>query len=462
MPTPMRTQPYSLWHLLVVPLLCGVMVFFLVPFLVRWNENLPVEELSVLRRVHEAVLERHVLEHEADALMHEAIAGMVRSLDPHSRYIPPAELERFRQEEIAGSYTGIGVALARGIAPPTIEFRFTDSPGRKAGIMVGDRILAVNGETLGELPPAEGIAAVISRISSAAEDPVTLNLSRGEEPPFDLVVHRGEVARPSVKWVRFLDMGAGTAYVHLAEFKEHSIEEFDIAIEELQGESGDGLKALILDLRFNRGGLLSAAIELANRFLEEGRIVSLKRRDGEVVDEHEADPEECDLPGIPLVLLMNGGSASASEVVAGALQDHGRARIVGDRSFGKGVVQEILGGREPDFRLKLTTSHYYTPNGRSIERRLRREEDGADPGGIEPDRTVALPRELRQRVGAALAQPEPPSDEQAAVRELAQRLGFSPPAPLPAAEDEQLQAAVDEIGILLRLPAKEAEPAERK
>ncbi|MHC5065716.1 MAG: S41 family peptidase [Planctomycetota bacterium] len=434
----MKTQPYSLWHLLVVPMLCGVMVFFLVHFLVRWNENLPVEELSVLRR-----------EHEAEALLHEAIAGMVRSLDPHSRYIPPAELESFRQEEIAGSYTGVGVALASGVAPPTIEFRYPASPGRSAGLQVGDEILAVNGEEIGDLPAAEGIAAVITRISAAKEDPVLLRIRRGEATEMELPVNRGEVGRPSVKWLSFLDEGAGIAYLHLSEFKERSIEEFDQAIEILRGDDEAELQGLILDLRFNRGGLLSAAIALANRFLESGRIVSLKRRDGEVVEEHDADPIECDLPKIPLVLLMNGSSASASEVVAGALQDHDRARIVGERSFGKGVVQEILGGREPDFRLKLTTSHYYTPDGRSIERRLRREEDGADPGGIEPDRTEPMQRELRQLVAAALAQPEPPRDDRPAVLALAEKLGISPPAPLPAEEDSQLQAAIEELRELL-------------
>ncbi len=450
MPASMKNQPYSLWHLLVVPLLCGVMVFFLVPLLVRWNENLPAEELSVLRRVHQAVLERHVLEQDSQALLHEAIAGMVRSLDPHSRYVRPAELESFRQDEIAGSYTGLGVALAAGISPPTIEFRYQNSPGRSAGLQVGDQILAINGEKIGELPAAEGIAAVITRVSAAKEDPVVIRLHRDGAGEMDLPVNRGEVTRPSVKWAGYLDPAAGIAYLHLSEFKTHSIEEFDQAIEELRSTEGRKLEGLILDLRFNRGGLLSAAIALANRFLASGRIVSLKRRDGEVVEEHDADPLECDLPRIPLVLLMNGSSASASEVVAGALQDHERARVVGERSFGKGVVQEILGGQEPEFRLKLTTSHYYTPNGRSIERRLRRAEDGADPGGIEPNRHLALDRELRQLVAAALGQPDPPRDEVAAVQSLAEKLDFDPPSPLSREDDAQLQAALEEIGQLMQ------------
>ena len=186
----------------------------------------------------------------------------------------------------------------------------------------------------------------------------------------------------------------------------------------------------------------SPKISSTGRFLSGGVIVSLKKRNAETVQVHEADPEACTLPDLPVVLLVNGESASASEVLAGALQDRERAVLVGERTFGKGVVQSIYRWRDLDFRLKLTTSHYYTPNGRSIEQ-------GPD-GGLEPDRVVEMDAELVHQVREQLGQLEPPKSFREAAHLLATELGRPLQEPMPPEEDTQLAAALEEARRILR------------
>ncbi len=402
--------------------------------------GLPAEEAMILRLAHQQVIQDHVDEHDPGELLHRAIDGMVNDLDRYSAYVPPREVRQF-EENTTGSYEGIGVLMAPLTSPITVLFPLSGGPAEREGIQVGDQILAIDGEDMTQFPVSELSAEAQDRLKGEAGQPVTLAIARGEEK-FDVVLQRGPVQRPSVKWARLIDEAAGIGYLHLSDFQNHTQEEFDIVVAELEATAPDGLRALVVDLRFNPGGILEECVDLANRFLSGGVIVSLKKRNAETVQVHEADPEVCSLPDLPVVLLVNGESASASEVLAGALQDRQRAVLVGERTYGKGVVQSIYRWRDLDFRLKLTTSHYYTPNGRRIEQ-------GPD-GGLEPDRVVEMDAELVHQVREQLGQLEPPKSFREAAHLLATELGRPLQEPMPPEEDTQLAAALEEARRILR------------
>ena len=223
------------------------------------------------------------------------------------------------------------------------------------------------------------------------------------------------------------------------------VEEFDAAVRKLTAAAGGELSGLIVDLRYNPGGLLSEAIELSNRFLTDELIVSTKRRGSRVVESHSAEPDKSTLPDLPLVLILNRRSASASEVTAGALQDHDRTRIVGERSYGKGVVQSIYQWENMDFRLKMTTSHYYTPKGRNIEKSMRRDDDGEAEGGLEPDRQERVDDELFKKLHRQLLRNQTPARYRERASALAEELGIEIDSLPDPADDPQLAAALEEI-----------------
>jgi carboxyl-terminal processing protease len=231
--------------------------------------------------------------------------------------------------------------------------------------------------------------------------------------------------------VRWLDRDAGIGYACVAAFQRRTADELDEALADLAQAAP--LRGLVLDLRGNSGGLLESAVALANRFLRSGNLVSLRRRNGTEVRRYDADPALATHGELPLALLVDGRSASSSEVVAGALQDHRRATLVGTRTFGKGVVQSIYRWEDLDFRLKLTTSHYYTPSGRSIEGRLRRAGDGDEPGGLQPDEPVPMADGEADGLHRRLQAQEIPAPYKAAAKALAAELGFAgehePPGP---------------------------------
>lgn len=402
--------------------------------------DLPAEELRALRVVYHQIQAEYVEPVDGRELMLAAIEGMVDHLDEHSAFIPPEEAKEF-DEDTTGHYEGIGIVMVPERVPLTVLFPFPDGPAARAGLRVGDEILAVDGERIDQVSKEAILEEARKRLLGPPGTSVTLSVRRGQEATFEAVVERGEVQRPSVKWARSLESGIG--YVYVERFQEHTTDELDRALERLR--AAGGLRGLVLDLRFDRGGLLGQAVRLANRFVPRGVIVSLKRRGNQELRRYEADPKECRHPDLALVLLVNGGSASASEVVAGALQDHARATLVGTRTYGKGVVQSIFRWPELDFRLKLTTAHYYTPNGRNIERSMRRKEDGPAPGGIAPDVEVKVDHETEVAIHAALASWEAPPAYAADVRELCRRLGIEYREPLPPAKDPQLRAALDEL-----------------
>ncbi len=406
--------------------------------------SLPDAQATALRLVYDAVQKHHVEAQDPALLAERAIAGMVRGLDPYSQYIPPQHVKGF-EEDTTGTYEGIGVltsTMAEGGI--VVRYPFPQGPAEKAGLTVGDRIVAVDGTALAGLGAAERSRVIGERLRGPAGSDVTVTIARQGREPFPVTVTRGPVQKPSVKWARLLDPAAGVGCLHVEDFHRDTAREFAAAVADLQAQ-GDGLRALIVDLRGNGGGLLDECLGLARQLVPSGNIVSMKRRGSEVVERHDAIPGQCTLPDLPLVLLVNGHSASASEVLAGALQDHGRAVVVGERTFGKGFVNTIYTWQGLPFRLKLTTAHYYTPNGRNIERPHGRAAAGApDEGGILPDLPVATDAELRERIELALRDHEVPARYRAASAALARELGLTEAAPLGPDQDPQLDAALAE------------------
>ena len=327
-------------------------------------------------------------------LVYGGIKAMTKRLDPYSVFLTPEESRPFA-EETHKNYVGVGFATNPQAPPITIDYVFDHSPAEKAGLVPGDRVIAIDGT------PIEGLApdAAIERIKGQAGTTVELTVVRaadGAEQKFGL--ERARIPQTSVVGGEVIPGTDGVAYLYVDGFGDATVRELDFAMEQLAQR---GMKSLILDLRYNNGGLLDISRKFANRFLRDGAIVSIRYRAPREGLTHRADPAECKWPELPLVVLVNGESASAAEIVAGALQDHGRAPLVGERTYGKGVVQSIWkiplgtddagsdGGSEAT--LKLTTAEYLTPSGRAIEKRVTRQQKIL--GGLEPDFAVRMPKE---------------------------------------------------------------------
>jgi carboxyl-terminal processing protease len=316
---------------------------------------------------------------DAAAMQRAAMAAMVAALnDPYSTYLAPEE-ERWLRTQVSGTYVGIGVELDLRDGVPTVITAIDDSPAMEAGILPGDEILEVDGR------PTEGIGAagleqlLPGQPGSIAK--IRLRRPDGSERTVDVV--RRTVETKSVKgilrdadgWRHVLDLDRRIAYVRIARFTERTLAELDAALAALRA---DGLSGLVLDLRGNGGGSLDAAVGTVDRFLPDGAIVSTRGR-GTRGRTWDATPSRDDVV-LPVVVLVNQGSASASEVVAGALRDHGRGKVIGTRTYGKGSVQEIVPLPDGAGTVKLTTARYYLPSGKTVSR-----EAGSPKWGVEPD-----------------------------------------------------------------------------
>jgi C-terminal peptidase prc len=288
------------------------------------------------------------------------------------------------------------------------------------------------------LDTAERRLKVVELVRGKAGTDVRLRLRRNEATR-DVVVRRGDVQRPCVKWTHRLASDTGLGYVHLTDFHPDSAAQLFAAIDSLQQDGP--LLGLVLDLRWNGGGSLEECLKIARAFLRSGLIVSQQRRQDVVVERHEATPETCRYPDLPLVLLVNEHSASASEVLAGALQDHDRAAIVGVRTHGKAFVNTVYQWKGHDFRLKLTTGRYHTPNGRDIERHHNAAEGAAESGGIPPDVDAPVAAEAKTAILLALQQKECPARHRAAFAAIAPGYGVTVHGPPQPATDSQLAQA---------------------
>ncbi|HEX5053915.1 MAG TPA: S41 family peptidase [Planctomycetota bacterium] len=420
----------------------------------RHIADLPEPQNTALQLVYNEILKAHVDPQDGQELLDHAIAGMVKGLDPYSQYVAPSEVRAY-DEANTGHYEGIGVRLDQHGDDMVIYYPFPDGPAERAGVLPGDRILAVDGHELAAMPQQARQQETARLVRGPADTEVRLRLARDDgaaATQVELTVRRGGVQQASTKWVRMLDAEAGLGYVYVSDFHKGVAREIDEAIASLgrTGDRTDALRGLVIDLRFDGGGVLDECVAIARSFIGSGTIVSQRRRGSEVIEAFDAKPELCRFPDLPLVVLVNEGSASASEVLAGALQDHGRAAIVGVRSYGKGYVNTVYSWK--DFRLKLTTGQYFTPNGRSIDRHHRplghggaSNGDGTPPreaGGIEPDVEVRVTKEQREAIGGVLSDFEPPARYLAAFTAVAEKYGAKVPGPPQAATDPQLEQAL--------------------
>jgi len=356
------------------------------------SQRIPLDEIRRFVTLFNTVRDGYVDAVDDDALMSSAIRGLLRDLDPHSAYLEKDAAEELA-EHTSGAYGGIGIEvlyLADGwiriISP------IDDTPATRAGLRAGDTITAVDGE-----PLTPGAASSRELLRGAPGTEVVLSILReGEDEPLQITVTREIIKVVSVR-SRMLEPGYG--YIRLSAFQLESAEEFRTAVAVLNEEAGGQLQGLVIDLRSNPGGVLTAAVEIADALLDSGVIVSTRGRMAVNDSEFTATPGDI-LNGAPVVLIVDAGSASASEVLAGALGDHGRARIIGSRTFGKGSVQTVMNLNNGD-AVKLTIARYYTPGGRSIQARgidpdLVLHPDGAEQTNTPPRITeAALPGHLR-------------------------------------------------------------------
>jgi carboxyl-terminal processing protease len=327
------------------------------------------DQLKVFSDVIELIQKDYVDEVEAKDLIQKAIQGMLQGLDPHSSLLPPDAFEDL-QIDTKGKFTGIGIHITMQNGFVTVISPIEDTPAQKAGIESGDRIIKVDGTLTKDLREA----VRMMRGPKGSKVVVTI-LREGVKKPLDFEITRDEIPIQSVKSI---SLKPGFGYVRISNFTGTTTQEFEKALEKLEA-SEKPMKGLVLDLRNNGGGLLNQAISISDEFLDKGAIVSMKGREKKNTKVFNATPSPVQRT-YPIVVLINGGTASASEIVAGALQDHKRALVLGTTTFGKGSVQTVENLRDGS-GLKLTIARYYTPNGRSIQAK-----------GIEPDITLKFKR----------------------------------------------------------------------
>ena len=320
------------------------------------------EGLKIFADVIQLIEKEYVDDVESKELIQNAIQGMVQSLDPHSSLLPPEAFEDL-QIDTKGKFTGIGIHITMKDGFVTVISPIEDTPAYKAGIKAQDRIVKVDGN------PVKDLRQAVNMMRGPKGTKVLVSIMRaGAKKPIDFELIRDIIPVVSVK---ALKLKPGYGYIRLSQFSSTTTQELEEALNKV--ESGEvPLKGLILDLRNNGGGLLNAAIKVSDFFLEEGKILSIKGRGKKNTKEYMATTDSANR-NYPMVVLINGGTASASEIVAGALQDQNRALILGTTSFGKGSVQTVETLRDGS-GLKLTIARYYTPSGRSIQAK-----------GIEPD-----------------------------------------------------------------------------
>ncbi|RMG16532.1 MAG: S41 family peptidase [Planctomycetota bacterium] len=350
-------------------------------------------DLGGMSEVRNLIEERWVERPEEGQLLDGALRGMVATLDRYSDYISPEEKAEF-EESTTGQYGGLGIYISVEDGLVHVIAPIEDTPAWRAGILPGDTILEVDGVPC-EFPNA---GAAVRALKGLAGTTVALTvLHEGAERPERIEIERAIVQIRSVKGARLLDPQRRIGYLRLTTFNSGTVDEFEAA---LAGLLDEGLRALIVDLRGNPGGLLDAAVEVADAFLEEGRvIVTTRGREG---DTKETRAEEEAWIRVPVALLIDRGSASASEILAGALKDHRRALLVGTRSFGKGSVQTILPILGGEAELKLTTQYYFTPSGRRIHRGDKPPEDLS--WGLLPDIEVTVDPATRRQLLEAQAE----------------------------------------------------------
>ena len=334
------------------------------------NNEETYRQLTLFGDVFQRVREDYVEEVSDQDLVEAAINGMLTSLDPHSAYLPDDNFQKM-QIQTRGKFGGLGIEVTMENGFVKVVSPIDDTPADKAGILPEDLIISVDGESIVGLTLNDAVEKLRGPIGSN----VKISVQRAQDEPFEVNIIRDEIKIRSVRSRLYETIG----YIRITTFSEQTSPGLQKAMDDLQAETAEGLTGLVLDLRNNPGGLLSEAIRVSDSFLEKGEIVSTRGRGKNDIQHAYARPGDIS-DGLPLVVLINSGSASASEIVAGALKDHRRAVVMGTRSFGKGSVQTIT-PMPGHGAMRLTTALYFTPSGVSIQAK-----------GISPDIEVALAR----------------------------------------------------------------------
>src|SRR5215471_4369340 len=331
------------------------------------NSTETYKQLNLFGEVFERVRAEYVDEVSDDSLVESAINGMLTSLDPHSNYLSTKNFNDMKVQT-RGEFGGLGIEVSMENGLVKVVSPIDDTPAARAGLKPGDLITHLDGEPVQGMTLAEAVEKMRGPVSSE----IKLTIRREGKEPFDVKLIRATI---KIQSVRSHLEGDNIGYIRVTTFNEQTDTGLNNAMKSLKQQAGNKLLGVILDLRNNPGGLLDQAVSVSDAFLEKGEIVSTRGRRGEDAQRYNARAGDI-AGGLPMVVLINGGSASASEIVAGALQDHHRAILLGTRSFGKGSVQTII-PLPGHGAMRLTTARYYTPSGRSIQAK-----------GIDPDIVV--------------------------------------------------------------------------
>jgi len=359
--------------------------------------GLAAQDLAVLAGVIQLVRQDYVHPIGSDELVKDALKGMLTRLDPHSDYMDEQEFKD-SQADMAGKFGGLGIQISEQDGVPKIIAPIDGTPAARAGLEPGDQIVLIeHTSTLGV-----SLQKVVDKLRGDPGSNVTVTILRGKQDPFDVTLTREIIKVESVK--SELKPG-GIGYIRITQFGGDTSDSFKKAITDFKRSADGGVKGLVIDLRDDPGGLLTAAVDVAGDLLDGGSVVSIHGRQAEDQRSFAAPAHGDMLPGVPVLVLINGASASASEIVAGALQDRHRATIMGTQSFGKGSVQTIV-PLKGHGAVRLTTALYYTPSGRSIQ-----------DDGIAPNVIVEAPKDQQISGGPLL-------------REAALQGAFKNPGPL--------------------------------
>jgi carboxyl-terminal processing protease len=430
----MRKSEYALWALLVLAVLAaGSTMVSLARSQSASAANSEIyRQLDLFGEVLERVRSDYVEKPDDAKLIEAAINGMLTALDPHSAYLNPKHF-RDMQVQTRGEFGGLGIEVTMENGVVKVVSPIEDTPAARAGLMSGDLITHLDKEQILGLTLQDAVEKMRGPVNS----PITLTVVRkGVDDPFDVKVVRDVI---HINPVKYDVEGGDIGYIRITTFNEQTTANLQKAIEDLKKQLGPNLKGYVIDLRNNPGGLLDQAISVSDAFLDQGAIVLTRGRNLEETQRSNARAGDF-ADGKQLVVLINGGSASASEIVAGALQDHHRATIVGTRSFGKGSVQTII-PLGSNGALRLTTARYYTPSGRSIQAK-----------GIEPEAVVEeeLPDDLKQKAEAQSTRGEANlrghlkgNDEADNVKADQEESGSSSYVSPDKAKDTQLNYAID-------------------
>ena len=381
------------------------------------------EDSQMLSQVHQHLTEDYVEPRDPKSFTRSAVQGMMTSLDdPYSQFVGPEALAALH-EDSTGKMFGIGAMLA---PDHRIRWPRPGGPAEQAGLLPGDTILSVNGKSTTEMQLNE----LVELIKGEAGTKVTLSIQR-QDHVSDFVITRGAVPIDTVGRHGILDAELGLGYIHIRAFSGSTEAEFDAALDQLTQK---GMRALILDLRFNTGGGLASSTALASHFLEKGLVCTLQSRAGNWL--RRVDPKRTQFTDLPIVILQNHWSASASEVLAGALRDYGAAVLVGTRSYGKGVYQDVREYKAGKFAIKFTAGHYVTPAGRILEGHLFSDLGG----GLEPDLPVSTSAEESSALQFWLKTSPPPAIYLDAVQSI------FPSSILERPKDSALDAAKGLLG----------------